>query len=95
MQHAEGGVTERVDALGVKVLLQHTAKHLPNLIEGEPLPDNHDMPRDSVAVGQIRLSGRVAESSRRHRKDVPTAAALRFFSESPLRPSDSFMSLGQ
>ena len=38
VQHAEGGIAERVDALGVKVLVQHAAKDLPNLVEGEPLP---------------------------------------------------------
>ena len=36
-QHAEGGITKRVDALGVKVVVEHTAQDLPNLVEGEPL----------------------------------------------------------
>jgi hypothetical protein len=32
-QHAEGGVAKRVDALGVKVVVQHAAQNLPNMIE--------------------------------------------------------------
>jgi hypothetical protein len=47
VQHAEGGIAERVNPLGMKVLLQQTANNLPNLVEGELLPDNHRIP-DSV-----------------------------------------------
>ena len=44
-QHAEGSIAERVDALGVKILIEHAAQNLPNMIEGEPLlPDDHRNP---------------------------------------------------
>jgi hypothetical protein len=44
VQHAEGRIAERVDALGMKILVEHAAKDLPNLVEGEPLPDDHRIP---------------------------------------------------
>src|ERR1700693_6092616 len=43
--HAAGGIAERVDALGVKVVLQHAAHAPPSLVEGYPLlPDDHRNP---------------------------------------------------
>ena len=32
-QHAERSIAERIDALGVQVMLQHAAKNLPYLVE--------------------------------------------------------------
>ena len=91
-QHAEGGIAERVDALGVKILAQHTAQDLPNMVEGEPLlPDDHRNPRLGVARGQTRRLGWSGESPRRIRKNVSPVAVVRFFPESRLRPPDSFM----
>jgi hypothetical protein len=91
-QHAEGGITERVDALGVKVVVEHTAQDLPNMIEGEPLlPDDHRNPRLDIARGQTRRLGSSGESPQRSRKNVSPVAVVRFFPESPLRPPDFFM----
>jgi hypothetical protein len=33
VQHAEGGITERVDALGVKIMLQQAAQDIANFLE--------------------------------------------------------------
>jgi hypothetical protein len=82
-QHAEGGIAERDDALGVKILVQHTAQDLPNIIEGEPLlPDDHRNPRLDIAHGQTRRLGWGGESPRRFRRNVSPVAIIRFFSES-------------
>ena len=91
-QHAEGGIAERVDALGVKVVRQHAAQGLPYLVEREPLlPDDHRIPRLGVARGQTRQLGWSAESPRRFRKNVSSGAITGFFPESPLRPPVSFV----
>ena len=85
------GVTE-FDALGVKVLVQHTAQDVPNMIEGEPLlPDDHRIPRLGVARGQTRRLRRSGESPRQFRKNMSPVAVVKFFPESRLRPPDSFM----
>jgi hypothetical protein len=62
------------------------------MIEGEPLlPDDHRNPRLGVARGQTRRLRWSGESPRRFRKNVSPVADVRFFSESRLRPPDSFM----
>src|SRR5271169_6094650 len=92
-QHPKSGIAERGDALGMKVLSQHVAKDLPDLIDGEPLlPDDHDIPRPGVAGREICWRARGWKSSGRFRKDAPLATSRRFLSESPLRLPDSFMS---
>jgi hypothetical protein len=96
VQHPKGGIAERIDTLGMQVMLQHAAKHLPNLVGGEPLlPDDHCSPRLAVAGREICLFTRRWKSSGRIRKDMPTAALVRFFPESSLRPPDSFVSLAK
>ena len=53
-QHAEGSIAERVDALGVKILVQHAAQDLSNMIEGEPLlPDDHRNPDSALPTGRL------------------------------------------
>ena len=53
-QHAEGGVAERRDPLGVKVMAKHAARNLPDLVAGELLlPDDHRLPRPAVAGREI------------------------------------------
>src|ERR1700757_3828518 len=76
----------------MKILVQHAAQDLPNMIEGEPLlPDDHRNPRLGVARGQTRRLGGMGESPRRFRKSVSLVAVVGFFSESCLRLPDSFM----
>src|ERR1700723_1362031 len=76
----------------MKILVQHAAQDLPNMIEGEPLlPDDHRNPRLDIARGQTRRLGSSGESPRRIRKNVSPVAIGRFFQESCLRPPDSFM----
>jgi hypothetical protein len=36
---------------GVQVLVEHAAVDLANLVEEEPLPDDHHPPRDPYVVG--------------------------------------------
>src|ERR1700722_19605500 len=76
----------------MKILVQHAAQDLPNMIEGEPLlPDDHRNPRLDVARGQTRRLGWSGESSRRFRKIVSPVAIVRFFPKSRLPLPDSFM----
>ena len=93
LQHPESSIARRVDPLGVKILVQHTAQDLPNMIEGEPLlPDDHrNPPRLGIARGQTRRLGSSGESPRRIRKNVSPVAVVRSFPESRLRPPNSFM----
>jgi hypothetical protein len=42
VQHAEGGVGQAVDALGMQVRAEHAAKNLANLIERELAGGGHD-----------------------------------------------------
>src|SRR5271156_5156146 len=96
VQHAEGGVAQRVDALGMQVVVQHAAKDLANLVEGKsPLPDDHCIPRPAVAGREIGWFAQWQKSRWRIRKDMPTLALMRFFPESSPRPTDSFMSRGK
>jgi hypothetical protein len=95
-QHAEGGIAERADALGVKVLAKHAAKNLPDLVDGELLlPDDHRLPRPTVAGREICWFTRLQKWPWRIRKDMPPPRLMRFFPESPLWPTDSFMSQGE
>jgi hypothetical protein len=64
-QHTKGSIAERVDALGVKVVVEHAAQDLPNLVEREPLlPDDHRNPRLGIARGQTRRLRWSGESPR-------------------------------
>jgi hypothetical protein len=92
-QHANGGVAERVDALGVKVMVQHAAKDSPDRGEGQALlPDDHDIPRHSIANREIGWAGWDGKPRSANCKDVSPATLSRFFPESLLCPPDSFMS---
>jgi hypothetical protein len=76
----------------MKILVQHAAQDLPNMIEGEPLlPDDHRNPRLGIARGQTRRLGQSGESPRRFRKKVSPVAIVRFFPEARLPPPDSIM----
>ena len=82
MQHAKGGIAERIDALGVKILLQQTAENLVNRLVREALTDDHSSSR--IGVGrQTRRSAESGELPSRIRKDLPIAPAPGFFPESP------------
>ena len=84
-QHPEGGIAERRDALGVKVMAKHATKNLPDLVDGElPLPDDHRLPRPAVAGREICWFTRLQKWPRRIRKDMPPPPLTRFFPESPL-----------
>ena len=96
VQHAEGGIAERRNALGVKVMAKHAAKNLPDLVDGELLlPDDHRLPRPAVPGREICWFTRRQKWPGRIRKDIPPPALVRFFPESPLGPTDSFMSQGK
>ncbi|WP_146101772.1 hypothetical protein [Rhodopila globiformis] len=41
-QHAEGGVAQAVDALGVQIRAKHAAKNLANLVERDVVGEGHD-----------------------------------------------------
>jgi hypothetical protein len=95
-QHAEGGIAERRDPLGVKVMAKHAAKNLPDLVDGELLlPDDHRFPRPAIAGQEICWFTRRQKWPRRIRKDMPPLPLMRFFPESPLGPTESFMSQGK
>src|ERR1019366_4853702 len=71
-QHAKGGIAERPDALGVQVMAQHVAKNLLDLVDGEPLlPDDHPIPRPTVAGREICCFARRIKTPWRIRKDMP------------------------
>jgi hypothetical protein len=56
-QHPEGGIAERRDALGVKVMAKHATKNLPDLVDGElPLPDATANPERSCEADSVRAS---------------------------------------
>ena len=57
MQHAEGGIAERVDPFGVKVLLQQAAKHVANSLVREVFPDDHESPRIGIGAQTRRSTG--------------------------------------
>jgi hypothetical protein len=72
---AEGGVAKRVDALGVKVVIEHAAKDLPHSVDGEPLlPDNHAILQPAIARLEICWIRPPWKSPWRSRKDMLPAA---------------------
>src|ERR1700759_3419913 len=85
VQHAEGGVAEAVDALGMQVRTEHAAENLTNLSERELAGQGHDALRRTLlmAVEQIRPDCRPEQWCGSRRKILTSTQGLRFFPESP------------
>ena len=77
--------------------LHSTARQLsmaldPTKLQGMTLPDDHRLPRPAVAGREICWFTRQQKWPRRIRKDMPPPTLRQFFPESPLWPTNSFMS---
>src|SRR3954454_3171097 len=88
VQHAEGGVTQAVDALGMHIRAEHAAENLTNLVERELAGEAHDVLRSILlmAAEQIRPESRTEKWFGPRRKILTSAQGLRFFPESPAAP---------
>src|SRR3954465_12227534 len=86
VQHAEGGVTQAVDALGMHIRAKHAAENLTNLVERELAGEGHDALRriSLMAAEQIRSDRRTEKRFGPRRTILTAAQGLRFFSESPV-----------
>src|SRR4051794_28064310 len=85
VQHAECGVAQAVDALGMHIRAEHAAENLANLSERELTGEGHDVLRRTLlmAVEQIRPDRRPEQWCGSRRKILTSAQKLRFFPESP------------
>src|SRR6185295_1725827 len=85
VQHAEGGVTQAVDALGMQIRAKHAAENLTNLVERELAGEGHDALRriPLMAAEQIRSDSRTEKWFGPRRTILTSAQVLRFFPESP------------
>jgi hypothetical protein len=63
------------------------------LTEAQPITPDIVAATQPARPAEVLLVGWIVESSQQFRKDVPAAPIWQFFSESPTRPDDSFMSL--
>src|SRR5689334_18069489 len=84
VQHAEGGVAEAVDALGMQVRTEHAAENLTNLSERELAGQGHGALRRTLlmAVEQIRPDRRPEQWCGSRRQILTSTQGLRFFPES-------------
>src|SRR6478736_1434110 len=85
VQHAERGVAQAVDALGMHIRAEHTAENLANLIERELTGEGHDaLHRTSLmAAEQMRSDSRTEKWFGPRRTILTSAQVPRFFPKSP------------
>src|ERR1700745_1213328 len=78
VQHAEGGVAQAVDPLGMQVRAEHAAENLTNLVERELVGEAHDALRRILWMGleQIRPDRHAAKWFGSRRKIFTSAPRL-------------------